>query len=50
MVTGGEKIFHLSNLFALVVSSVIALLWNFGWSKYVVWRNIKPSEIERIAE
>ena len=50
MVTAGERIFHLSNLLALMVSSVIALLWNFGWSKYVIWRSITPTEIERIAK
>lgn len=50
MVTAGEKLLHLSNLLALAVSSVIALLWNFGWTKYVIWRHITPSEIEKIAE
>jgi hypothetical protein len=24
---------------ALVLSSGIALLWNFGWSKYVIWKH-----------
>jgi len=50
MVTAGEKLLHLNNLLALTVSSIIALLWNFVWSKYVVWRNITSSEIEKIAE
>jgi dolichol-phosphate mannosyltransferase len=50
MVTAGEKFLHFGNLLALAVSSVIALLWNFGWSKYVIWRRITPAEIERIAE
>lgn len=50
MVTAGEKLLHFGNLLALAVSSVIALLWNFGWSKYVIWRKITPAEIERIAE
>jgi dolichol-phosphate mannosyltransferase len=50
MVTGGEKILHLDNLLALAVSSIIALLWNFVWSKYVVWRNITPLEVEKIAK
>lgn len=50
MVTAGEKLLNLDNLLALSLSSVIALLWNFGWSKYVIWRKITPEEIERIAE
>lgn len=50
MVTAGEKLLHLGNLPALAVSSVIALLWNFGWSKYVIWRDVSPAEVERIAE
>lgn len=50
MVTAGEKLLHLNNLLALAVSSIIALLWNFVWSKYVVWRNITPLDIEKIAE
>jgi dolichol-phosphate mannosyltransferase len=49
MVTGGEKLLHLSNVVALVVSSVIALLWNFVWSKFVVWRDVDAKEIEEIA-
>jgi dolichol-phosphate mannosyltransferase len=50
MVTAGEKLLHLDSLLALTLSSAIALLWNFSWSKYVIWRSITPKEIERIAE
>ncbi len=50
MVTAGEKLFHLSNLAALALSSIIALFWNFLWSKYVIWRKITQVEIERIAQ
>lgn len=32
-----------SSLFALVVSSVIALLWNYTWSKMVIWRETHES-------
>lgn len=39
MVTAGVKIFHLNNFTALAVSSAVALLWNFSWSKYVIWRS-----------
>ncbi len=49
MVTAGEKWWHLSNLAALALSSLIALLWNFVWSKYIIWRKVTPAEIERIA-
>jgi putative flippase GtrA len=50
MVTGGEKLLHFDNLLALVVSSGIALFWNFGWSKYVIWRKVTPAEIAGIAK
>lgn len=50
MVTAFEKLLHLSSPLALATSSAIALFWNFGWSKYVIWRGITKVEIERIAE
>jgi dolichol-phosphate mannosyltransferase len=43
MVTVLEKIFHLNNLIALGISSFIALMWNFLWSKHLVWRRVKPN-------
>lgn len=48
MVTGGEKFLHLSNLEALIVSSIISLIWNFLWSKFVVWRDVSSEEVEEI--
>jgi len=48
MVSSGEKFLHLGNLAALAASSVIALLWNFIWSKFVIWRDVRPPDIERI--
>lgn len=38
MVTAGEKILNFNNFLALSVSSFVALMWNFAWSKYVIWR------------
>lgn len=49
MVSAGERLLHLSNLVALAFSSVVALAWNFAWSKFVIWRDVKGSEIEEIA-
>lgn len=49
MVSSGVKVFHLNTYVALVVSSAVALLWNFGWSKYVIWRDVSEKEIEEIA-
>ncbi len=49
MVGVGVSIFHLSKPLALVVSSLIALLWNFVWSKFVIWRNVTEKQIEEIA-
>ena len=50
MVSGGERFLHLSNLWALAVSSVIALIWNFMWSKYVVWRDVSIKDAESIVQ
>lgn len=49
MVAAGHRLLHLSNLWALILSSIIALGWNFTWSKYVIWKGITKSEIEESA-
>lgn len=36
--------FGLSNFVALVISSLTVLFWNFGWSRYVIWRKQLPKE------
>jgi putative flippase GtrA len=46
MVSVSVKVFHLSNFVALIISSVISLFWNFVWSKYVIWRNVSPADIQ----
>ncbi len=46
MVTLGEQLLHLNSFSALMLSSAIALMWNFGWSKYVVWQDITQADIE----
>jgi dolichol-phosphate mannosyltransferase len=38
MVTAGVEVFRVNYLVALVISSATALLWNYAWSKYVIWR------------
>lgn len=48
MVVVGVRAFHLSSTLALVLSSFIALFWNFGWSKFVVWRDITDTEIMEV--
>lgn len=37
IVTVGVKYLHLNELVALVFASALALFWNFGWSRYVIW-------------
>ncbi len=49
MVDAGVRFLHLNNLAALVVSSLIALMWNFGWSKFVIWKNVTDKQIKEIA-
>ncbi len=39
LVSFGIGVMNLSYIFALVVSSSIALLWNFLWSKLVIWKH-----------
>lgn len=48
MVAGGVKYLRLSKLFALIISSAVALVWNFVWSKFVIWRGITEKEIEEV--
>lgn len=31
--------FGLDYIIALVLSSAIAMFWNFGWTKFVIWRH-----------
>ncbi len=49
IVSLGVSIFHESKFLALVISSAVSLAWNFGWSKYVIWRDVSPKEAEAIA-
>lgn len=49
MVTACVKLLHFNELLALITSSAVALFWNFGWSKYVIWRGITKADVERIA-
>lgn len=44
LVTVGIKYFDLMPVAALAISSAIALFWNFGWSKFVIWRKHAPKE------
>lgn len=44
LVSGGVKYLHVGYLIALVISSVIALGWNFIWSKYVIWKHHHEEE------
>jgi len=50
MVSLGIDVFHISKFVALLISSSVSLIWNFGWSKFVIWRDITPKEIEKIAK
>lgn len=38
IVSVGVQVFHLSYFIALMIASGTALFWNFGWSKFVIWR------------
>jgi dolichol-phosphate mannosyltransferase len=45
MVSLSVSVLHLSKPVALIISSAISLLWNFFWSKYVVWRKVTDKEV-----
>jgi putative flippase GtrA len=45
-VSAGVRLFHLNKFIALVISSGLALIWNFVWSKFVVWRDVNPQLLE----
>ena len=46
MVSIAEQSLHLNSFFALSLSSIIVLGWNYGWSKFVVWRGVTDKEVE----
>ena len=46
MVSLNEKYLKFGNLSALALSSLVALFWNFLWSKFIVWRDVKPNDVE----
>jgi dolichol-phosphate mannosyltransferase len=50
MVSASVGILHLSKFVALMISSAVSLLWNFFWSKYVIWRGVTQQQIEDIAQ
>jgi putative flippase GtrA len=49
MVSASERYLHLNSLAALAVSSAVLLVWNFMWSKFVIWRDVAPKEAAEIA-
>lgn len=50
MVTFWVKVADLNYVLALAISSATALLWNFGWSKFVIWRDRKDPEAKKSEE
>jgi len=39
LVSFGVHALHLSYIVALIITSAIALMWNFVWSKFVIWKH-----------
>ncbi len=50
MVGVGVKTFHLKKIEALAVSSAIALVWNFCWSKFVIWKDTTNADIKEMVK
>ena len=44
LVSLGVHTFKLNYVIALVVASIIALFWNFLWTKFVIWRHEHMSQ------
>lgn len=44
------SILHTNKLEALIISSFVALMWNYAWSKYVIWKDISNTEIEEMVK
>lgn len=38
LVTYGVSVLELPKIVALIISSFIAMFWNFGWTKFYIWR------------
>jgi len=49
MVGAGVRFLNLSNFVALSLASIIVLGWNFGWSKFVIWKDVSDKEVEELA-
>jgi len=49
MVAGAERYLHLDNILALSVSSAIALVWNFLWSKFIIWKDVSSKEVKKLS-
>lgn len=45
MVAGSVRYLHLSKVAALMISSVVALGWNFVWSKYIIWKDTPSASL-----
>lgn len=43
------RVFHYNHLLALAISSAIALMWNFLWTRYFIWSPKRHSE-ESVSE
>lgn len=46
IVTIGVKSLHMHYLSALVIASAAGLLWNFAWTKFVIWRRHQDALIK----
>lgn len=44
LITFGVHVLNLNYVVALALTSGIVLIWNFGWSKFFVWRHVKVEE------
>jgi putative flippase GtrA len=50
IVSLGIHVLHLSPLVSLALAAIAAMAWNFGWSKFVIWRKHEPVKSKAITE
>lgn len=46
LVSIGIHTFNLPYIIALVIAAGLAMLWNFAWSKFVIWRHHEHNTVE----
>ena len=44
LVYGGTHALHMEYIVALIITSLISLLWSFTWTRFVIWKKVNKKE------